>query len=57
MTDSHPTLVVDGDELPTTVAAGTMTPGGLPGSFTWPDGRTPNLRRIIADMIEEYAPA
>ncbi|WP_372671721.1 DinB family protein [Amycolatopsis kentuckyensis] len=29
--------------------------GGLPGRFTWPDGRTPNLRRIIADMIEEYA--
>lgn len=28
---------------------------GQAGSFTWPDGRTPNLRRIIADMIEEYA--
>jgi hypothetical protein len=28
---------------------------GQPSSFTWPDGRTPNLRRIIADMIEEYA--
>ncbi|MEU0789540.1 DinB family protein [Amycolatopsis sp. NPDC005961] len=28
---------------------------GRPGRFTWPDGRTPNLRRIIADMIEEYA--
>jgi uncharacterized damage-inducible protein DinB len=31
--------------------------GGLdqPGRHTWPDGRTPNLRRILADMIEEYA--
>jgi uncharacterized damage-inducible protein DinB len=28
---------------------------GQAGRFTWPDGRTPNLRRIIADMIEEYA--
>ncbi len=28
---------------------------GQAGSFTWPDGRTPDLRRIIADMIEEYA--
>lgn len=26
-----------------------------PGHFTWPDGRTPNLRRILADAIEEYA--
>ena len=34
-----------------------LTEGGLdqPGSFTWPSGTTPNLRRIIADMIEEYA--
>ena len=34
-----------------------LTEGGLdqPGSFTWPNGTTPNLRRIIADMIEEYA--
>jgi uncharacterized damage-inducible protein DinB len=31
--------------------------GGVdqPGHHTWPDGRTPNVRRIIADMIEEYA--
>ncbi|MEU8631363.1 DinB family protein [Amycolatopsis sp. NPDC048633] len=28
---------------------------GQPGHLTWPDGRTPNLRRIILDMIEEYA--
>ena len=22
--------------------------------FTWPDGRTPSLRRLLLDMIEEY---
>jgi hypothetical protein len=22
--------------------------------FTWPDGRTPSLRRLMVDMIEEY---
>jgi hypothetical protein len=56
---------LDADGLRVTIAASTMTLGGLlkhlaydagqAGSFTWPDGRTPNLRRIIADMIEEYA--
>ena len=31
--------------------------GGLDqtGSLVWPDGRSPNLRRLLADMIEEYA--
>lgn len=31
--------------------------GGLarPSRFTWPDGRTPNLRRLLIDVIEEYA--
>jgi hypothetical protein len=31
--------------------------GGLDrlASFTWPDGRTPSLRRLLIDMIEEYA--
>jgi hypothetical protein len=31
--------------------------GGLdrPGDFTYPDGRTPSLRRHLIDMIEEYA--
>jgi hypothetical protein len=31
--------------------------GGLDrlADFTWPDGRTPNLRRLIVDMTEEYA--
>jgi len=35
----------------------TLAHGGLdqPGSFTWPDGRTPSLRRILIDLIEEYA--
>lgn len=23
--------------------------------FTWPDGRSPSLRRMLADMIEEYS--
>ena len=26
-----------------------------PASFTWPDGRTPTVRLMILDMIEEYA--
>lgn len=32
--------------------------GGGPGQlarFTWPDGRSPSLRRILIDLIEEYA--
>lgn len=31
--------------------------GGLdtPAGFTWPDGRTPSARRLVMDMIEEYA--
>lgn len=31
--------------------------GGLDrlARFTWPDGRTPSLRRLLIDMIEEYA--
>jgi hypothetical protein len=30
---------------------------GLEGaaSFTWPDGRTPTVRAMLLDMIEEYA--
>jgi hypothetical protein len=23
--------------------------------FTWPDGRSPSLRRTLVDIIEEYA--
>src|SRR5207248_322711 len=31
--------------------------GGLEqlGRYTWPDGRSPSLRRILIDLIEEYA--
>lgn len=31
--------------------------GGLDqlGRWTWPDGRSPSLRRILVDLIEEYA--
>jgi hypothetical protein len=43
---------LDADGLRATTAA---SDAGQAGRFTWPDGRTPNLRRIIADMIEEYA--
>jgi hypothetical protein len=28
---------------------------GQLGRFTWPDGRTPSLRRILIDLIEEYS--
>ncbi|MGZ8623646.1 MAG: DinB family protein [Actinomycetota bacterium] len=28
---------------------------GQPTRRTWPDGRTPSMRRILIDMIEEYA--
>jgi Protein of unknown function (DUF664) len=39
------------------LVAGALADGGLdrPASFSWPDGRTPSLRRLIMDMIEEYA--
>jgi uncharacterized damage-inducible protein DinB len=26
-----------------------------PASFTWPDGRTPSVRAMLLDLIEEYA--
>ena len=37
--------------------AAALDAGGLdhPADFTWPDGRTPSLRRMLIDMIEEYA--
>jgi uncharacterized damage-inducible protein DinB len=39
------------------LVAEALAEGGLdrPAAFTWPDGRTPSLRRILMDMIEEYA--
>jgi hypothetical protein len=38
------------------LVAEALADGGLdsPARFTWPDGRTPNVRRLITDMIEEY---
>ena len=38
-------------------AAELLERGGLdqPGAMTWPDGRTPSLRRTVADLVEEYA--
>jgi hypothetical protein len=40
-----------------TLTAEAIADGGLdrPAAFTWPDGRTPSLRRLIVDTIEEYA--
>jgi len=34
-----------------------LSDGGMDqvGRFTWPDGRSPSLRRIMIDLIEEYA--
>jgi Protein of unknown function (DUF664) len=40
-----------------TLVAAAIADGGLdrPAAFSWPDGRTPSLRRLMMDMIEEYA--
>jgi hypothetical protein len=40
-----------------TLVAEAIADGGLdrPAAFTWPDGRTPSLRRLLIDAIEEYA--
>ncbi|MBT2421449.1 DUF664 domain-containing protein [Streptomyces sp. ISL-22] len=34
-----------------------LSEGGVdqPVRHTWPDGRTPSVRRILADLIEEYS--
>jgi uncharacterized damage-inducible protein DinB len=39
------------------VVARVISERGLdgPASMTWPDGRTPTVRAMILDMIEEYA--
>jgi hypothetical protein len=39
------------------LVAEAVADGGLdrPAAFTWPDGRVPNARRMVVDMIEEYA--
>jgi hypothetical protein len=43
--------------LRATLGPSAMTLGGLDrlASYTWPDGRTPSLRRLLVDMVEEYA--
>ena len=40
-----------------TLVAEAFAEGGLDrlASLTWPDGRAPSLRRLLMDMIEEYA--
>jgi hypothetical protein len=40
-----------------TLVSEAIADGGLDrlAAFTWPDGRTPSLRRLLMDMIEEYA--
>ena len=42
---------------PPSLVAEAIAGGGLdrPACYTWPDGRTPSLRRLLIDMIEEYA--
>jgi hypothetical protein len=37
--------------------ATSLAAGGLDGlaAVSWPDGRTPSLRRLLIDMVEEYA--
>jgi uncharacterized damage-inducible protein DinB len=39
------------------MVAAALAEGGAdqPASFTWPSGERPNLRRIVCDMVEEYA--
>ena len=39
------------------LVAEALADGGLdrPARFTWPDGRSPSLRRMLVDMVEEYA--
>lgn len=39
------------------LVAEALADGGLDGlaKVTWPDGRAPSLRRIMIDLIEEYA--
>ncbi len=39
------------------LVAGVIAERGLdgPASFSWPDGRTPTVRDMLLDMIEEYA--
>ena len=47
----------DAVERSRTLVASVIEERGLdgPASFTWPDGRTPSVRAMLLDMIEEYA--
>jgi len=51
------TLWRDAADRSRALLAETLAAGGLdaPAGFTWPDGRTPSARRLVIDMIEEYA--
>lgn len=39
------------------IVADALVEGGLdtPAQFAWPDNRTPSLRRLLLDLLEEYA--
>jgi hypothetical protein len=47
----------DATERSRSLVAQALADGGLDhlADFSWPDGRTPSLRRLVMDMIEEYA--
>lgn len=51
------TLWFDAVDRSRVLVAAAVADGGLDSlaGFTWPDGRTPSLRRLIVDVIEEYA--
>jgi hypothetical protein len=47
----------DAVERSRTIVSAVVAERGLDGaaSYTWPDGRTPTVRAMLLDMIEEYA--
>jgi hypothetical protein len=49
-------LWYDAVERSHVLVAEAIADGGLdrPSAWVWPDGRTPSLRRLLLDMIEEY---
>jgi uncharacterized damage-inducible protein DinB len=51
------TLWQDAVDRSRSAVAEALADGGLDqlARFTWPDGRAPSLRRILIDLIEEYA--
>jgi hypothetical protein len=48
----HETVARSRANLAAALAAGDA---GAPTGFSWPDGRTPSIRRMLVDVIEEYA--